>query len=428
MGVMTVSSQNFMEIDMPGWWLSGASVDLDFRNGRYYDSSNILAGLSNLLSISRASIGYAKTSGGMLTQFSSGVMRITDLGLLIEDARTNLCLSSGDLRAAGEGNAVSGWTAQATTATLSGTAPDGSSTATQITATAGTGDHERFQLFAHSNTAVCTFSVFLKAGTTSWAQVQVNGLQADHSAFFNLSAGTIGTLGTNSSASIEAYQNGWYRCVVTSTNTISNLNNLIPTVMPATADNQAFNWNAAGTETIFAWGAQMEEASFASSYIPTTTTSATRAADNVTTTGSLETVMAGTTASVLLDARMIPSSGTQGGSMLGQTSNPGDRIISPVFNSNNSFDVLMGGGGLPASPAFLTNTFETGVKMGASWDGSGRSGVGDGGIVRSDATSEQYSGHRLGDANVPNSYYYARRLTVWNTRLADATLQALTKP
>ena len=41
------------------------------------------------LSCSRASIGYAKTQAGTLTQFGNNQLRITDLGLLVEDARTN---------------------------------------------------------------------------------------------------------------------------------------------------------------------------------------------------------------------------------------------------------------------------------------------------------------------------------------------------
>jgi hypothetical protein len=49
--------------------------------------------------------------------------------------------------------------------------------------------------------------------------------------------------------------------------------------MPATVDNQAFNWNAAGTENILVWGADVEIGSFPSSYIPTTTVAVTRAAD-----------------------------------------------------------------------------------------------------------------------------------------------------
>ena len=37
MGVFTVGRQVALEIDMPGWWLANASVDMDFRRGLYYD-------------------------------------------------------------------------------------------------------------------------------------------------------------------------------------------------------------------------------------------------------------------------------------------------------------------------------------------------------------------------------------------------------
>ncbi len=209
--------------------LASASVDMDFTTGMYYSAG---AGevITDLLAISRASVGYAKTASGALMLFDSGEFRQTDLGLLIEDARTNIALSSGDLRTLTEGG-ISAWVAQATSAILSGTAPDGNSTLTQITATAGTGDHERIQTVT-TTTNRYTWSVFLKAGTASWALLEIDGSATNHAAYFNLATGAVGTVEANTTATIEPYGNGCYRCTVVSTDNVTTGAVTFPTIMP----------------------------------------------------------------------------------------------------------------------------------------------------------------------------------------------------
>lgn len=78
----------------PGWVMPGASVDLDFANGRYYGGS-----LDALVSLSRASsatslLPTSAAAASYLT-FASGMPAIVrGLGQLIYEARTNLLLNS----------------------------------------------------------------------------------------------------------------------------------------------------------------------------------------------------------------------------------------------------------------------------------------------------------------------------------------------
>ncbi|MEH6697192.1 MAG: hypothetical protein V7672_00690 [Brevundimonas sp.] len=58
-----------------------------FRSGG--SVSALLSGLSGI-SITRASVGYARTAAGTYTSFASGAARITDRGLMVEPAATNL--------------------------------------------------------------------------------------------------------------------------------------------------------------------------------------------------------------------------------------------------------------------------------------------------------------------------------------------------
>lgn len=78
----------------PGWALPGAFLDMDFANHRYFGAS------LEQCTFTRASQGFAEYSlvgnNRILGTFASGVPRITDNGLLVELAATNLALRSRD--------------------------------------------------------------------------------------------------------------------------------------------------------------------------------------------------------------------------------------------------------------------------------------------------------------------------------------------
>ena len=77
------------------WWLTDALIDLDFSDARYYDSSDPTVVVTDFLSCSRASIGYAKNADGTLTLFGTDTLRFgVGTGFLVEDARTNNCIHS----------------------------------------------------------------------------------------------------------------------------------------------------------------------------------------------------------------------------------------------------------------------------------------------------------------------------------------------
>ena len=65
--------------------LAGASIDMDFAGNRIYGASSF----TSALAITRASTGYAENAAGVWSSFASGALRITDKGILIEEARTN---------------------------------------------------------------------------------------------------------------------------------------------------------------------------------------------------------------------------------------------------------------------------------------------------------------------------------------------------
>ena len=204
-------------------------------------------------------------------------------GLLIEGGTTNLLQQSAAVR-------TSPWTTGGlTTAGTSITAPDGTANGVEVVYVNATASGNGFVLQTITAAAATpyTFSIFLKAkGTAVNTEVVLRALAAgatvstlrvtfDH-ATGGVGAVTAGTWTATSASSIHV-GNGWYRVVLTGTS-------------PATTDQvRVFLWNAAtgnGTDGVYAWGAQVEAQSFASSYIPTTTATVARGADSAVMTGT----------------------------------------------------------------------------------------------------------------------------------------------
>jgi hypothetical protein len=201
--------------------------------------------------------------------------------LLVEPSAQNLCLQSQDF--------MTTWGVSNTTRTANqATSPDNTLTADRISITSN-GGYIR-QLLATSNSLTYTLSCFVKndavaSGDTFRLYFNNNlggGNAAVANATININAGTVsaGSSGagvSSVSASIENYGNGWYRVRLTFT-------------LGASAGNASSEIGLeapTATRTFFAWGAQLETGSVATSYIPTTAAAVTRNADVVTLSGAV---------------------------------------------------------------------------------------------------------------------------------------------
>jgi hypothetical protein len=185
------------------------------------------------------------------------------LGFLIEATQaTNVLKNSGDLTA-------TGWQGSNTTVAASSVlAPDGAAFMTQITYTSTAGLDYRGQLYTATITSgeVYTISVWMMAGTASQLYLAINGnTQAANNIVSSLITLTTVPARYTFTATAGANDTGLFFLIGGGLDTSSLLH------MPATG-------------TVYAWGGQMEKASVASSYVPTTTIGVTRSADIVSTT------------------------------------------------------------------------------------------------------------------------------------------------
>jgi hypothetical protein len=212
---------------------------------------------------------FLPTSGGVAS--TDFLTAITPTGLLVEEARTNLCLQSEDLSTT--------WAnTKSTDVSNVATAPDGTLTADSINEDGTVGAHFVSQPIAMASSTEYTYSVYAKASNRAWLLVQAYGLSAAQDAYFNLADGTIGTVDVGVTAIIEDAGGGWYRCSITYTTTTVSTPSVL--VAPANADG-GVSYTGLTQESVLVWGAQVEAGAFPLSYIPTTTASVTRNADDV---------------------------------------------------------------------------------------------------------------------------------------------------
>jgi hypothetical protein len=249
--------------------LGGPALDIDFTTGT----------LDSRITFTRASTATYYDSSGLVATAASGVARfdydpvtLLPRGLLLEEQRTNYILSSVPT--------TSAWTQDGSTITANAaSAPDGTTSASSIVESSANAEHRIYQ--AVTLTAAGVYSFYAKAGSRQW--VGVRNILGHVYANFDLSAGVVGT--TNSVATIQSVGGGWYRCTVqlpTSEADYFTIN-----IGDAdTGGGTAYSYLGNGTGNIYLWGIQAELGAVATSYIPTTTATVTRAADTASMTGT----------------------------------------------------------------------------------------------------------------------------------------------
>jgi hypothetical protein len=166
------------------------------------------------------------------------------------------------------------------------TSPEGVQNATQLDFT-GTSGVKRFEQNTSNSATACTTSIFMKYIDHAIVMARMDSTTGASYAWFNIQTGEVlkvdGASGSvpDPIASVDDYGDGWYRLNTTQGSMAAN-QEIFWYFVPDT-DTSTGGWTGSGSA--YAYGAQFEEGSYPTSYIPTYGTSATRTADAASKTG-----------------------------------------------------------------------------------------------------------------------------------------------
>lgn len=228
---------------------------------------------SDALTFTRASSGSYYAANGALRiaatnepRYDYDPVTLAMRGILIEEARSNLLLYSNYFD-----NAVSWNKTTSTIASNAAISPDGTMSASFMTATAGGG---RVTQIAAATATSLIFSVYVKQGNALTQQFIIR----NNTTATNLVAPILNwaTKTTNAPAttSVTSVGNGWYRVAIACTTGVT-IGDSMQYYTYAGASG-----NAVG-DTVYMYGAQVEAGTFATSYIPTSASAVARSADSV---------------------------------------------------------------------------------------------------------------------------------------------------
>ena len=242
-----------------GWapTVSGVAVDINFVNTATLDARVTFTRASTATYFD--STGTMQTAATNAPRFDYDPATRVSRGLLIEEQRTNVLLQSNDFTNAAWSKTGFGSSSAPVVTANQTTAPDGTATADRIAFSAVPGGSGCVVQQTYTGTVnVFALSVWLKGsvgGEVIYLSTTPDGATYYHAAI---------TLTTS-----------WQRITVTTaTLTAGTWYYQFGTDQRDTVFQQPTS-----AQTIYAWGAQIEQGAFPTSYIPTTGAAATRAAD-----------------------------------------------------------------------------------------------------------------------------------------------------
>ena len=337
--------------------------------------------------------------------------------LLLEPQRTNLLTYSEQFDNAAWNKFNATITANATTS------PDGTTSADKLIPNTVATSHQVNQSVTG---AAHTISVFAKAG--DYETLALFYTVHDGRAVFDLAGGTITEQTGTVTAKIEDYGLGWYRCSLSTTLTTHNAVRIYAINGTTWADvGVAGN----GTSGLYIWGAQVEEGSYATSYIgPTTSAAVTRVVDTAYKTGA--TALIGQTEGTIFveinaidvtDSRVTISDGTSSNRLIlrihfnGKIQWEGVQGGTDEWNIESSIGTIVSGSTYKIAAAYGTNNV-------ALYANGTQIGVDNSAVVTSALSILRFANAAGGTLYHWNQY--TKQAVLFKTRLSNTELAALT--
>ena len=344
------------------------------------------------------------------------------LGLLIEEARTNIFRYS---------QALSNVDHNLITTDNATVSPDGTQNASLCIPTSANVEH-----FIDDQTVIAgtdyAISCFAKYGSGSYLLSFRGASIGGDAPQFNLQTGTVVNEGASSvwsNTKIEEVGNGWYKC-----SSVGNPNSASPLRFQIIRSDAVPNFIGDGTGH-YIWGAQVETGAFPTSYIPTSGSTVTRAAD-VASLPVERFAYNDTKGSVVVSARPLQvgePSGSQALLEIGTADRSQIYLFARLSGTSQSRFLANNG----SSQADLRSSDFVGgslSKMSAGWAVNNFAMSMDGGAALVDTAGAVMTGCTImgiGTLAIPSSNFlngHIKQIQYYPKRLSNEELQLLTQP
>jgi hypothetical protein len=255
--------------------------------------------------------------------------------LLLEKQSTNLFTYSEQLD-------NGAWFTNGLTVTANqGVSPDGTQNADLLDdGTASSTQHWIYQGTSFSNSTAYTISFYAKYVSRKYMAVNIyNGATSQYVVYDIQNGSVYGSTG-DVTASITSVGNGWYRVVYTRTMSASGS----PNFRIAMADDTGNETYTGSNKQVYLWGMQCEASSYVTSYIVSTSSSATRVLDECSKTG-ISSLIGQTEGVLFVDFVFTAYDGSAkwiaflggGANYIGLYANSNTYIIGEVSNTTSQF-------------------------------------------------------------------------------------------
>lgn len=376
------------------------SLLLDFANSKTLDPRITFTRNSTATYVDE--MGIIRTAAANEARFDQDPVTGECLGLLLEEERTNKIIDSADFT-------TSNWFIGSNTTRTANqdTAPDGTTTADRIQLSAASSSFIYYQCAVTSGVTY-TFSIYIK---------NYNNTASSFDLYYN--PGTPTQLGKTDAT------NDWVRYTLT--------------VTPSSSGTHQFGINNPPDDyavDILAWGAQIEEGSFATSIIPTSGSTVTRNADEAEITGTNFSSWYNTNAVTIVSTQkdVSPAGANLYDIVWGFGTGGSNRIELRQRAGEFKRGFYINGTNIAIAPLLYTKPNHTdNYTVGVAMDANGADQAAEGTSLATtnftNATMPTISTLYF-QTGVAGQYFgrkHILRLAYYNTRLSKTTLEALTK-